>query len=64
MRVYVCVYVCVCEVIILMLIWSFALSMHGNCIVLDLLIGTSEMLPLLFHTDGYVQRAGRWRRRW
>lgn len=36
-----------------MLIWSFALSGHSDCTVLDLLIAASEMLLLLFHMDGY-----------
>lgn len=35
-----------------MLIWSFALSGHSGCIVLDLLIAGSEMLPLLFRMGG------------
>lgn len=36
-----------------MLIGSFALSGHNDCVVLDLLIAGSEMLLLLFHMDGY-----------
>ncbi len=56
----VCVYVHVWEVITLMLIWSFALSGHSGCIVLDLLIAGSEMLLLLFHMDRYSAKRRRW----
>ena len=42
-----------------MLIGSFALSGHSDCIVLDLLIAGSEMLLLLFHMDGYSAKRDR-----